>query len=86
MLNNKKLQWSYSSLPRRLQIRATPKGMARFAKLSQLGRWQEQSDSSIANALRVHAGGALPVVPQRADPLDQGLVVSVDLALLDLSL
>jgi hypothetical protein len=51
-----------------------PQGMERFAQLSQLGQWQEQSGSSIANALRVHAGGTLPVAPHHDEPLMQALL------------
>lgn len=46
-----------------------PKGLSRHGQLSQLGRWHEQSGSSIANALRVQTGGKLTELPDVDDPL-----------------
>lgn len=46
-----------------------PSGFGQYQQLSNLGRWQEESRSSIANALRVHAGGDLPVVRETRDPV-----------------
>ena len=51
-----------------------PHGVGRFSQLSQLGRWQEESGSSIANALRIHAGGELPAFVQPSDPLRNALL------------
>jgi hypothetical protein len=51
-----------------------PHGMGRLSQLSNLGRWQAETGSSIANALRVHAGGALPDVPESDDLLVASLL------------
>jgi hypothetical protein len=51
------------------QAPADPQRIGQYTHLSNLGRWQEESGSSIANALRVHAGGELPAVPDSANPL-----------------
>ena len=54
-------------------------GMERYVNISGLGRWQEESQSSIADALRVHAGGALPVPPVTSDPvLEQLFAIARD--------
>jgi hypothetical protein len=51
-----------------------PHGMGRLTQLGNLGRWQAETGSSIANALRAHAGGSLPDVPESDDPLVASLL------------
>lgn len=48
-------------------------GFGRFSALGNLARWQDESNSSLVNALRLHAGGDLPQIPDTDDELLKAL-------------
>lgn len=52
-----------------------PQGFGRYSHLSGLGQWQQETGSSVANALRVHCGGELPTVPEVTDDVVRNLLL-----------